>query len=160
MKHEQREWVKFKWKDKLQNIYFVLKDNFTTQENCNTSDFWKMIAQSAINHPSKIAFDHTLASRQIPIHISKGPTKYLKDRLVFLKTLSQNYVCRTYGVRLQTVEPHTRWKSAFIQDSLNVPFWMAIIFGNNNLQQYFNCNGCFQCCFLLIHSYTWNLWSF
>lgn len=97
-------------------IYFVLKDNFTTRENCNTSDFWKMIAQSAINHPSKIAFDHTLASRQIPIHISKGPTKYLKDRLVFWKTLSQNYVCRTYGVQLQTVEPHTIWKSAFIQD--------------------------------------------
>lgn len=25
-------------------IYFVLKDNFTTQENCNTSDLKKMIA--------------------------------------------------------------------------------------------------------------------
>lgn len=53
-------------------IYLVLKDNFTTQENCNTIDFWKMIYQSAINHSSKIAIDHTLASRQIPI--------YLKDQ--------------------------------------------------------------------------------
>lgn len=51
---------------------FVIKDNFTIQENCNTSDFWKMIAQSAINHPFKIAIDHTLASRQIQI--------YLKDQ--------------------------------------------------------------------------------
>lgn len=138
-------------------IYFVLKDHFTTQENCNTNDFWKMIAKSAINHPSKIAIDHTLTSHQIPIYL-KDQQNILRIVWVFWKTLSQNYVCCTYGVRLQTVEPHTRWKSAFIQDSLNVPFWMAIIFGNNNLQQYIKCNGCFQCCFLLIHSFT--LWIY